>query len=119
MALQTGGDCGSTTSWWTHRRYEEHVFNPIEWLLLRFTIIPSLVVHVLSEKFKRRLCTVLLFFWHVEIVDENSVLLAHGWSVNTLAPLIKFLIKVILSLIGRRLSRECHREWKEFLRHFV
>jgi len=50
------------------------------------------MVHILSEKFKRWLCTIFLLLWHIEVIDEDSVLLANWWSENTLTPLIKLLV---------------------------
>lgn len=119
MALQSRSDCCPATSWRPHGGYEEHVLNLVEWFLLRFAVVPSLVIHVLTEEFKWWLRAVFFLLWHVQVVDEDGVFLAHRWSINALSSLVKLLIEVVLRLICRGLRREGHGKRKELLRHFI
>jgi hypothetical protein len=67
------------------------------------------VVHPLSEKLNGWLSAVELLLGHVEVIDEDAVLLACGWAVDTLSSLLELLIESVLGLVGSGLGRE--RDW--------
>lgn len=49
VSLETTSDNCSSSTWWTHGSDEIDILNSIEWLLLRNSVIPSLMIHELSQ----------------------------------------------------------------------
>jgi hypothetical protein len=100
MSLKSLGDWRSTTTWRTHSANEDDIFNFHERLFLALSIVPTLMVHPLSEQLDGWLSTILFFLWHVEIINEDHETFTWGWSIDSLSSLFKFLIKGVLGLIG-------------------
>lgn len=100
VTLQTRCEHCSASTWWSHSRNEEHVFNLVERFFLRLAIVPSFVVHELPQKLQWRLGTILFLLWHVHIVNKDCIPFANWWSIDSFPSLVKFLIKVVLSLVG-------------------
>jgi len=57
------------------------------------------MIHPLSEEFNRWLSTILLFFRHVKIIDEDNESLSWWRSIDTFSSLIELLIKCVLGLV--------------------
>ena len=99
MSLKSLSNFTSTTTWRTHSTNKDNIFNSVEWLFFALSIIPTMMIHPLSQKFKRRLCSIFFFFRHIHIINEDYEFLSYWWSKDSLSSLFKFIIKVILSLI--------------------
>ena len=97
---------GATSTWRTHSCDQDDIDKPVEGLLLRLSIVPATMIGKLSQKFDWGLRTELLLSWHIHIIDKDDESLSVGWTVYTHATLFAFIIDEILSLVGRRLSRE-------------
>jgi len=80
--------------------------NSLAELLLAVKLVPSIVVHPLSEKLNGWLGAINLFLWHVEIIDEDDGVLSKRWSPDALTTPVHASVNDVLSLIGRCLSRE-------------
>ena len=106
MTLETVGDGRTATTWGSHSRDKDDIFNLLEVFLLGFSVVPSLMVHPLADKLNRRLSEVLFSLRHVQIIDKDDIFLAGGRSENTLSTLLKLFIETILGLVGRGLSGE-------------
>jgi len=119
VSLQSLSNGVSTSTWWSHGTNKDEVLYLHEWLLLGFSIIPTLVITELSQKLKRWLGSVCLLLWHVEIINENNKLLTNWWTEHTLSSFVQLLIKRILSLVGRCLCREGHGNGLVFFRHLI
>ena len=68
--------------------------------------IPALVVHPLSEELNRRLGTVLLFLWHVQVINEEDSILSKFWTPDALTTSVHATIDDVLGLVGRGLRGE-------------
>lgn len=64
------------------------------------------MINILSEQFNRRLGSIDLLLWHVQIINEDNGLLAHLWSEHSLPSLVKAGHDDVLSLIGTCLGGE-------------
>jgi len=117
VSLQALGNDRATTTGWAHSRNENDIDDRVEGLFFAVTLVPAGVVHELTEQFNGRLGTILFLGRHVEIIDEDDVLLAERWAIDTLTSLFEFVIEVILGLISRCLGREAHDEGLIFFRH--
>ena len=104
MSRDTIGDVLSATTWRSHSCYENDIFYLLERLLFRLTIIPSFMVHPLSENLNGRLGSINLFLGHVQIINEDNEFLARGWSEHSLSPLFKLGIEHVLCLVRAGLS---------------
>lgn len=89
MSLESLRQRLSTTTRRTHRGTEDDVLNDHERLLLLRVVIPSTVILPLSDELDRWLGTVGLLLGHVQIINEDDESLSSGWSIDTLAPLLK------------------------------
>ena len=89
----------TTSSWWSHctKQYDIFQFHETQC----FTIVPSLMIQILPQYFDSRLCEILLFLRHVQIVNENHTFLANRWSIMSSSSFIQFAVYSILSLVGR------------------
>jgi hypothetical protein len=87
VALQTLSQYTSATTWWAHRRDEDNVLDLH--VLLSKSIVPAFVVHPLTEQLERWLSTILLFLWHVEVINEDDVLFTKSRTVTILSPLFE------------------------------
>ena len=108
MPLHSLSNVTPSTSWWSHGGNEDDILNFHEWLFLLRSIIPTFVVHPLSKDLDWRLCTVNFLLGHIQIINEYDESFACWWSINTFSSLFKLLIKSILRLVCRGLSRECN-----------
>ena len=104
VAKKPRGDWVSAAARRTHRRRELHV-DELSHRELR-PIVPSLVIHKLTEELDGRLRAVLLQLGHVQIVDEDDRALANRWPEDTLTALIELRVDDVLNLVGARLRRE-------------
>lgn len=52
-------------------------------------VIPASMVHPLAQQLNRRLGTIGLQGWHVQVIDEEDEVTAQGWSIHTLPPIGK------------------------------
>lgn len=91
---------------WLHSSDKRHFDGSSEVLLRRVDVIPTTVVHPLSQQLDWRLCTILLFLWHIQIVDENHAVLAKRRTVEALSLLLHTRVDDLLSLICSRLGGE-------------
>jgi len=119
MSLESLGNDTFSSSRWTHGRHENDVLNDHERLVFLRTVIPSLMIHPLSQEFNRGLCTVLLFLWHIEIINKQYKPLACRWAINTFSSLLKFFVQGILSLISGSLCRESNWNVLVILRELI
>lgn len=110
VALESLGDHTSASTWGTHCSYEDDIFNSLPRTLFILAVVPTSVVHPLSQKFERGLSTVVFLLWHIQIINENDELLANRGSIHSLSSLFELIIKIVLSLICRGLSRECNSQ---------
>ena len=99
MAHITSGDGVATDAWRAHGCTESDILNLFE-LHIKEDIVPSAVVHPLSQKLNRRLGTVLFSLWHIQIINENDVLLPRWRTIATLLTSTHLTINDVLSLIG-------------------
>ena len=104
VAKKPRGDWVSAAARRTHRRRELHVDELSHREL--GPIVPSLVIHKLTEELDGRLRAVLLQLGHVQIVDEDDRALANRWPEDTLTALIELRVDDVLNLVGARLRRE-------------
>lgn len=63
MPYDSCSDLGSSSSRWTKCGQKDDIFDLHELLIL--SVVPSIMIQELSQKFNRRLCAVLLFFRHI------------------------------------------------------
>ncbi len=96
----------SSSAWWSHRRQADQSFKFHE--LKVFSVVPSFVVHVLSDQLNWRLCSVLLLFGHVEIVHEDDALFTDGRSVDTFSEFVQFSVDCVLCLVAAGLGTKHH-----------
>mmetsp|Transcript_27981 Transcript_27981/g.68358 ORF Transcript_27981/g.68358 Transcript_27981/m.68358 type:complete len:434 (+) Transcript_27981:5687-6988(+) len=90
------GDEGAAAAGGAHRAHVHHVDNVAEGLFLE--IVPPVVVHELPEDLDGRLRAVDLLCGHVEVVDKDNSLLAHGGPVDALAALVELGVNDVLRL---------------------
>ena len=98
MAKKPRGDRVSAAARRTHRRRELHVDELSHREL--GPIVPSLVIHKLTEELDGRLRAVLLQLGHVQIVDEDDGALADRRSEDTLTSLVELRVDDVLNLVG-------------------
>lgn len=108
MSKESLRDILSSSTWWTTSSYDDKVLNGSEGLILIFSIVPTFVVHELSNKLKRRNGSPLFFLRHVDVINKEDELLTNWWTEDTFSSLVESAIKLILSLIGRGLGGEDH-----------
>jgi len=100
MSLEPLGKGGSTTARWSHSRNEDDILDPHERLLLFGSVVPSLMIHPLSDELDWWLGTILFLLWHVQIINENDEPLAGWWTINTFSSLLELLVEGLLGLVG-------------------
>jgi hypothetical protein len=96
------GDWVSANAWRTHCSAELHILNKLEFFFPN-DVVPSAVVHPLTEQFDWRLRTPFLPAWHVQVVNENDILLAWRRTEAALLPPVHAAVDDILGLVRRRL----------------
>ena len=71
-------------------------------------VIPAAVIHPLSEQLNWRLCSIFLFLWHVQVIDEDNdfVLTLFRPEVPFSSSCTHFRVYEPLDLIGDSLSRK-------------
>jgi len=99
MTLHSLSDIALATSWWAHGRHKDDVLDLHEGLFFLGSVIPSLMIHPLTQDFNRRLGSIGLLLGHVEIIDEDNETLSSRRAVDTLSSLFKLLIESILGLV--------------------
>ena len=109
MSLHSLSYVASSSSWWSHCRYKYDILDSHEWLLFLRSVIPAFVIHPLSEDLNRRLRTINFLLRHIQIIYEYNESFASRGSINALSSLFELFIEGVLSLVCRRLSRECDR----------
>jgi hypothetical protein len=117
VSQETHGDAGVSSSWGTHRTQDGHILDEHELQVL--SVVPALVVHVLSQDLDRGLGAVSLLLGHVQVINEDDALLAHGGSVIPSSPLVHLGIDGVLGLIGRGLGREGNGDVLVVVTHLV
>ena len=81
MAHKSVGDSVSSLGRGAHRNHEGDIAEMNEFFFLGIEIIPSSIVKPLSEKLNRGLAPILLFDWHVHVVNENNdIFSAFFWA---------------------------------------
>ena len=98
VSHHTSCDAGSASSRWAQSCQQNNAFNSEQLLIL--SIIPSMMVTKLSEEFNRRLCSILFFLGHVEVINRNNVFLSHWSSINSPSDLFELQINCILCLVS-------------------
>ena len=93
----TVGNGGSPSARGSHHCEHDDVLNFHE--LEVFSVVPALVVEVLSQKLERRLGPELLLFGHVKVVHKNDALFPDWRPVYTLSSFLNFRVDCVLSLI--------------------
>mmetsp|Transcript_20678 Transcript_20678/g.31621 ORF Transcript_20678/g.31621 Transcript_20678/m.31621 type:complete len:466 (-) Transcript_20678:2095-3492(-) len=93
----------------THSGSKPHISQLSEFPLRGVDIVPSGIVHPLSEQLDRRLGSELLLLRHVEVINEDNSLLAVLRTVDTLSLLLHLAIDDAFCLVGRGLGREAER----------
>src|SRR4051794_3400956 len=76
-----GGYMGSTSSRLPQGSQQQNILNFHE--LLIFSVVPSIVVHELPQKFNRRLGFILFFLGHIQIINKNYVFFANWCSIDS------------------------------------
>ena len=69
-------------------------------------VVPAALVEHLTQDLDGRLSSVLLYFGHVQIVDEDNNLVAETGSENTVSSLVELAIDDVLNLVAMGLCRE-------------
>ena len=103
MPQQSHAWQGTASSRSSHRAEEDltHDFRELKSLF----VIKAIGIHDLSHHFEGRLCSKLLFKWHIEIIDEDQkVIIWILWAINALLVLFKFTLSVLLDLLWRGCS---------------
>lgn len=106
VTLESGCDEGLTTTWRAHSRNDHCINDVSEGVLVVTALVPAALVDQLSQNFNWRLCTIVLFLWHVEIVDEDNATHAKFGSEVVLPTLVQLHIDDVLNLVGMGLGRE-------------
>ena len=115
MPLHTRRDVGLARSGEPHCADEHGIDERSERMLVILQIVPSLLLHHLSQDFDGRLRTELLELWHVQIVDKDDHLHAEPSAKDSLPSLLKFAIDDVLHLVAAGLGREANLYGAEFL----
>ena len=102
--LQPLCDNSSATAGWAHSRAHHKVNNSEPRLFLVFAVVPASESHKLSNKFDWWLSSILFFLWHVEVVDEDDVLLTESGTIAIFSSLFEVGLKIVLRLISRCLG---------------
>lgn len=92
----------SSSARWSHCAENNQIFQSHE--QQRLTIVPSLVVKVLSDQFKRRLSAICFFFRHIEIIDKDNTFLTDWRPIVSFSSLLHFAVDGILGLVSTGLS---------------
>jgi len=103
VSLKTSSNRGTSTSWGTHSRHKDDIFDLLELFFFRLTVVPAFVVHPLPDQLNRRLSEIDFSLRHVQIIDKNDEFFAGRRTKDTLSALFKFLIQTVLSLVSRSL----------------
>ena len=74
LRLESSIKLGSTSDWGTHGSNKLHIHDLSKWTLYGGSIEPTSVFDALFQKLDRRLTTVLISFWHVEVIDKDETL---------------------------------------------
>lgn len=119
MSLEPGSQRASATAGWTHGGDKHDILNFHERFFFLGSVVPTLVVHPLSQDLNWRLCTISFFLWHVQVVDEDCKSLSCRWPIDSFSSFLKLLIESFLSLICGGLSGESHRNILVILRHLI
>ena len=96
MPNHPGCDIGSPSSRWTQRCEQDNALNSEQ--LLIPSIVPHMMIQKLPQEFDWGLCTVLFFFGHVEIIDEENAEILWFGSVLSFSDFIQFPIDDVLGL---------------------
>lgn len=105
MSLESRCDERLATAGRTHRGNYHEVIEVLEWVLVILTIIPAALVHELSQDFNRWLGTVLLDFWHVQIIHENDTAFREGGTKDSSPSLLERAFNDVLHLVAVSLGR--------------
>lgn len=73
------------------------------WIL---KVVPTLLVHHLTENLNWWLGSILLNLWHVQVINEYDSLLVEFWSKDTSSSLFELTIDNVLHLVTLGLSGE-------------
>jgi len=87
--LQPLGDNSSSTARWAHSRTHNKVNNSEPRLFLVIAVVPASESHELTNKFDWWLSAILFFLWHVEVVDEDNVLLTESGTIAIFSSLFE------------------------------
>lgn len=117
MSYKPSSNIGPASSGGSHGSKQSHVLQ--EHKLKIFSIVPALVVQVLTENFDGRLGPIIFLFRHVEIIDENYTFFAHWRSVVATSAFVHFGIDGVLGLVCTRLRRKCQCVVLKLITHFV
>ena len=89
-----------------HGAHHRHVDDLVP--LDQLSVPPAAMAEPEAQDLNGRLRAVRLAQGHVDVVNEDDVLLARGRAVDALAPLVELGIEHVLRLVGARLRREAH-----------
>lgn len=106
MALEPRGDEGFSTTGRAHSANHHAVFNCAEGMLVVLTIVPSTLVHVLTQDFNGRLGTEFFNFGHVEIIDKDYSTLGVRRSEDSLSALLERTVNDVLYHVAMGLGRK-------------
>ena len=79
------------------------------------SIIPTALVHKLSQDLNWRLSTVLLNLWHIQVIDKDYTTFRIRWCEYTLSSLLQLRIDNVLYRIAMGLSRESNFDGFELI----
>mmetsp|Transcript_23989 Transcript_23989/g.77974 ORF Transcript_23989/g.77974 Transcript_23989/m.77974 type:complete len:397 (-) Transcript_23989:780-1970(-) len=85
----------------------------------RTPLVPTLVVHPLTQQLDRRLRKVFLTHRHIHIVDEHDILFAGRRTEDALAALVHLAIDEVLRLVGGGARGKGDKDGHDLLRHPV
>jgi hypothetical protein len=104
MPYESWRNLSSSSTGWTEGCQNDDVLYFHELLIL--PVVPSFMIQELSQQLNWRLCSVLFFFGHVQIIHKNNILFANRCPENTSFNFFQFEVNRILGLVGRSLCRE-------------
>ena len=73
-------------------------------MLVIFSVIPATVINHLSKDLDWWLSSVLLKFWHVQVIDIDNTASSEPWSKSISSPLFNLHIDNILNHVAMGLS---------------
>ena len=107
MPEQAVGNRVPTSARGAHGTNPRHVLDLK--ILSDLAVVPTLVIHVLTDQLNWWLCSVLFTHGQVEVVNEDNELAPNWRAIDALPPSVELREYQILGLVGGCLGRESEK----------